>query len=103
MALGDGALTPGLEWVSATIASKTLLGDLKDAVRRISDLVAAVRSYSQLDRASRQRIDVRDGLESTLTMLGHKLQAAASPSSGSTTTCRRSTPTPASSTRSGPT
>jgi signal transduction histidine kinase len=73
-ALGDRALTPGLEWVSATIASKTLLSDLTDAVHRISDLVAAVRSYSQLDRASRQRTDVRDGLESTLTMLGHKLK-----------------------------
>jgi signal transduction histidine kinase len=73
-ALGDGALTTGLEWVSATITSKSLLSELKDAVRRISDLVAAVRSYSQMDRASAQRIDVRDGLESTLTMLGHKLK-----------------------------
>jgi signal transduction histidine kinase len=73
-ALGDEALTPGLEWVSATIASKSLLTELKDAVRRISDLVAAVRSYSQVDRASRQRVDVREGLESTLTMLGHKLR-----------------------------
>ena len=27
-----------------------------------------------MDRASAQRIDVRDGLESTLTMLGHKLK-----------------------------
>ena len=36
-------------------SSKTLLVELKDAVRRISELVAAVRSYSQLDRASRQR------------------------------------------------
>ena len=37
----------------------------------------AVRSYSQMDRASRQRIDVRDGLESTLVMLGHKLRDTA--------------------------
>ena len=73
-ALGDGALTPGLEWVSATISSKSLLSDLKDAVSRISELVAAVRSYSQMDRASAQRIDVRDGLESTVTMLAHKLK-----------------------------
>ena len=56
------------------MASKTLLSELQDAVRRISDLVAAVRSYSQMDRASAQRIDVRDGLESTVTMLGHKLK-----------------------------
>ena len=73
-AIGDEALGPGLEWVSATISSKSLLTELKDAVRRISELVAAVRSYSQLDRASRQRVDVREGLDSTLTMLGHKLR-----------------------------
>ena len=51
----------------------TLLGELKDSTRRISELVAAVRSYSQLDRSSLQRVDVTDGLESTLVMLGHKL------------------------------
>jgi signal transduction histidine kinase len=73
-ALGDTALTPGLEWVSATMSAQSLLTDLTDAVRRISDLVAAVRAYSQMDRASAQRIDVRDGLESTVTMLGHKLK-----------------------------
>jgi signal transduction histidine kinase len=77
-ALGDGALTPGLEWVSATLSSKSLLSELKDSVRRISELVAAVRSYSQLDRASAQRTDVRDGIESTLTMLGHKLRGGVS-------------------------
>jgi signal transduction histidine kinase len=72
--LGDQALAPGLEWVSATVSSKSLLSELKDSVRRISELVAAVRSYSQMDRASAQRTDVREGLESTLTMLGHKLK-----------------------------
>jgi signal transduction histidine kinase len=37
-------------------------------------MVAAVKSYSQMDRASMQHIDVTDGLESTLVMLGHKLR-----------------------------
>jgi signal transduction histidine kinase len=73
-ALGDEALAPGLAWVSATASSKTLLAELKDAVRRISELVTAVRSYSQMDRASAQRVDVREGIDSTLTMLGHKLK-----------------------------
>jgi signal transduction histidine kinase len=72
--LGDRALGPGLAWVAATISGRTLLGELKHSTRRISELVAAVRSYSQLDRASRQRTDVREGIESTLTMLGHKLR-----------------------------
>ena len=67
------ALGPGLEWVASTLSVATLLGEVKESTRRISELVAAVRSYSQLDRASLQRIDVTDGLESTLVMLGHKL------------------------------
>jgi signal transduction histidine kinase len=73
-ALGDQALAPGLAWVASTVSAKSLLAELKDAVRRISELVAAVRSYSQMDRASAQRIDVRDGLESTVAMLHHKLK-----------------------------
>jgi signal transduction histidine kinase len=47
---------------------------VKESTRRISELVAAVRSYSQMDRASMQHIDVTDGLDSTLAMLGHKLR-----------------------------
>jgi signal transduction histidine kinase len=73
--LGDkDTLEPGLEWVASTLSVANLLSEVKDSTRRISELVAAVRSYSQLDRASVQRIDVTDGLESTLVMLGHKLR-----------------------------
>jgi len=68
------ALQAGLEWVASTFSAATLLSEMKEATRRISGLVAAVKSYSQMDRASRQRIDVTDGLESTLVMLGHKLR-----------------------------
>ena len=73
--LGTSALEPGLTWVAATVSARALLGEVSESTRRISELVSAVRSYSQMDRASRQRIDVREGLESTLTMLGHKLGA----------------------------
>ncbi|TCM49023.1 sensor histidine kinase [Kribbella sp. VKM Ac-2568] len=67
-------LEPGLEWVASTIATATLLSEVKVSTRRISDLVAAVRSYSQMDRGSLQPTDVEAGLESTLVMLGHKLR-----------------------------
>jgi signal transduction histidine kinase len=69
------ALEPGLEWVASTLAVTTLLSEIKESTRRISALVAAIKSYSQMDRASMQRIDVTDGLENTLVMLGHKIPA----------------------------
>jgi signal transduction histidine kinase len=71
----DGpSLEPGLEWTASTLSLAALLGELKASTRRISELVAAVRSYSQMDRAPMQAIDVTEGLESTLVMLGHKLR-----------------------------
>jgi signal transduction histidine kinase len=74
-ALLDGpALEPGLEWAASAFSVAALLGEMKASTRRISELVAAVRSYSQMDRAPLQAIDVTEGLESTLVMLGHKLR-----------------------------
>lgn len=73
-AILDGpALEPGLEWVASALSAAALLAEIKESSRRISALVAAVKSYTQMDRASMQRIDITDGLESTLVMLGHKL------------------------------
>jgi signal transduction histidine kinase len=68
------ALEPGLEWVASTLSAAALLAELKLSTRRISELVGAVKSYSQMDRSSMQRIDVTSGIESTLTILGHKLR-----------------------------
>ena len=72
-ALAGSALEPGLEWVASTLSLATLLSEVKESTRRISELVAAIKSYSQMDRASMQQTDVTDGIESALVMLGHKL------------------------------
>ena len=69
------ALEHGLEWVASTFATTTLIAEVKESTRRVSELVAAVRSYSQMDRASRQPTVVSEGLESTLVMLGGKLRS----------------------------
>jgi signal transduction histidine kinase len=63
-----------LPWPS-TLSVTTLLAEIKESNQRISELVAAIRSYSQMDRASMQQINVTDGLDNTLVMLGHKLRA----------------------------
>ena len=67
-------LEPGFTWVASTLATTALLDEVKESTARVSNLVGAVKSYSQVDRASFQVIDVTDGIESTLVMLGHKLR-----------------------------
>ena len=69
---GD-SLDPALHWVASSLSTAALLAEVKESTQRVSSLVAAVRSYSQLDRASVQRTDVAEGLESTLMVLAHKL------------------------------
>jgi signal transduction histidine kinase len=73
--LGQASLAAGLEWVSSSISMNNLLAEVKDSTGRIFELVAAMKSYSQMDRASLQRVDVREGLESSLVVLGHRIPA----------------------------
>ena len=71
-ALG-GALGAGLSWVVSTLTVRTLLSEVKESTHRIYELVGAVTSYSQLDRASVQQTVLADGLDSTLAVLAHRL------------------------------
>jgi signal transduction histidine kinase len=69
-------LSDGVHWVSYALETELLMGEIEDSTVRISTLVGAAKQYSQLDRATHQDIDVRDGLISTLVMLGHKIKEA---------------------------
>ena len=68
-----GLLDQSLHWLAYALETEQLMTDIEDASVRISTLVSAAKQYSQLDRASHQWIDVHDGLDSTLIMLGHKV------------------------------
>jgi signal transduction histidine kinase len=63
-----------LEWVAASIAAHSLVGELHESTARISELVGAIKDYTHMDRASVEDVDVHDGIESTLTILGHRLK-----------------------------
>ena len=67
--LGEQSAAVGLEWVANSLTMETLLAEVKESTRRISDLVGVVKSYSQMDRASIQIVDVTEGLDSTLAIL----------------------------------
>jgi signal transduction histidine kinase len=67
-------LSPGLNWIAASLLATDLLDQVDSAVGRISQLVAAVKEYSYMDRAPEQEVDVHEGIEKTLVVLGHKLR-----------------------------
>lgn len=68
------SLQAGLDWIVASLKATVLRAEITESTRRISELVPAVRSYSQLDRAALQQVAVVEGLESTLLVLGHQLR-----------------------------
>ena len=68
---GTGA---ALEWVAATLTARNLAGELQEATRRMSSLVGAVKSYAYMDRGDIVEVDLHEGLETTITVLGHRLK-----------------------------
>jgi signal transduction histidine kinase len=72
--LEQRAVPDALCWLDARLTAKSLLATIEESTRRISELVSAVKAYSFMDRAPWQEIDVHTGIESTLTILGHKLK-----------------------------
>jgi signal transduction histidine kinase len=62
-------------WLAASANIDALLHEVSMAGERISEIVGAVKSYTYLDQAPVQRIDVRKGLDDTLVILRSKLRA----------------------------
>jgi len=65
----------GLAYPVRAMESDALLDEISVAAERISGLLGSAKQYTQMDRAPLQSFDVHDGLDATLTMLGHKLGA----------------------------
>jgi signal transduction histidine kinase len=57
---------------SAEVAS--LLHEIESSTSRISDLVGAIKEYTHMDQAPVQNVDIVKSLETTLTILNHKLK-----------------------------
>jgi signal transduction histidine kinase len=68
------ALNDALQWLEATWSSQELVKEIEQSMTRISDLVRAIKEYSYMDRTALQEVDVHQGLENTLIILGHKLK-----------------------------
>ncbi|GAB1545375.1 ATP-binding protein [Scytonema sp. NUACC21] len=72
--LNADSINDVLIWLKTTLTGVGLLSEIEQSTKRISDLVKAIKSYSYMDQTSLQEVDVHEGLESTLTILNHKLK-----------------------------
>ena len=49
-------------------------GVTKDAAERVSRIVKSLRNFARLDEAERKKVDLHEGLDSTLTLIRHELK-----------------------------
>lgn len=67
-------LSDVLNWLEALVSSISLVCSIEESISRISDLVMAVKKFAYDDRCTLRDVDVHDSIQSTLTILGHKLR-----------------------------
>ncbi len=63
-----------LTWLEATLSGMCLLEEIQQSTEKISELIKAMKDYSYRDQAPLQKIDIHQGIETTLTILKHKLK-----------------------------
>jgi len=61
-------------WFANALSAYNLLDEVENSAERISEIVKAVKTYSFLDQAPIQQVDIHEGLENTLVMLKYKLK-----------------------------
>jgi signal transduction histidine kinase len=73
--MGAERLGDTVEWLASTLAASALLREVVQSADRISFLVQSIKQHSHMDQAPELReMDLHAGLESTLTLLHHKLK-----------------------------
>ncbi len=69
------SFSDALNWLEALVSSVSLVCAIEESISRVSDLAMAVKKFAYDDRSPVKSLDVHDSLQSTITILGHKLRA----------------------------
>jgi signal transduction histidine kinase len=73
LAIAPGEPDSVVAWITSRLRAARITRELESSTTRISQLIQSVKQYSYLDQTPQQEVDVHDGLESTLAILGHKI------------------------------
>jgi signal transduction histidine kinase len=63
-----------LNWLGSLVSSFSQVCAIEESIGRVTDLVMAVKKFAWDDRAVSRSLDVHDSIQSTLTILSHKLR-----------------------------
>ena len=72
--LDPGTARAALVRISASVEIADLLNQIEHSTSRISELVGAIKEYTFMDQSPVQNVDIVKTLETTLTILNHKLK-----------------------------
>ncbi len=64
----------GIRWLALSFDVMSMIQSGLEGADRISTLVQSMKSYSYMDRAAQQKIDIHDGIEDTLRLFAFKLK-----------------------------
>jgi signal transduction histidine kinase len=73
-ALDADTARAALARIAASLEIWAMLSEIESSTSRISDLVLAIKEYTYMDQAPVQNVDIVKSLETTLTILNHKLK-----------------------------
>lgn len=68
------SFSDALNWLEALVSSVSLVCAIEESISRVSDLAMAVKKFAYDDKSPLKELDVHDSLQSTITILGHKLR-----------------------------
>src|SRR5262249_5164556 len=74
VAIAGAASGPELLRFATLLERDCIAEELETATTRISDLIKAIKEYSYMDQAPLQDVDIKKSLETTLTIMQHKLK-----------------------------
>ena len=72
--VGDEVLSDAIIRIASLLTIAKLIDEIEISTRRITYLVQAIKEYSYMDQAAMKEVDLHQGLENTLTILGYKLK-----------------------------
>ncbi len=72
--ISGASLAPELVRFGTLLEMDRIAVELDHSTERISDLIKAIKEYSYMDQAPSQEVDLKQSLETTLTIMNHKLK-----------------------------